>query len=102
LDRGHGKVFQDDVEIYKYLDLRNIIDEKNYKYSSLYKLISISTHSGSSSASGHYTACCLADDGFYYYFSDIFVDKVNEKTLYQNEPYLLFYKRLDLITPHPN
>ena len=104
LDRGKGKKFKGEVKFEVDLDLQDLIDKENNnnKFNTKYKLIGVSTHSGDSSSSGHYTACCLADNGFYYYFSDIFVDKVNEKTLYQNEPYLLFYKRLDLITPHPN
>ena len=79
------------------LDLEGLIDKKENKnkFSTKYKLIGVSTHAGSSSSSGHYTACCLADNGKYYYFSDTFVNEVNERTIYDNEPYLLFYKRLD-------
>ena len=78
------------------LSIDYLIDEENYKnkYSSEYKLIGVSTHSGTSSASGHYTACCLTDNGKYYYFSDTYVQEVSENELYKNEPYLLFYKRL--------
>ena len=96
LDRGHGKTFKGDVEINKYLDLKNIIDEEQYKYSYLYKLICVSTHSGISSSSGHYTACCLADNNKYYYFSDRFVHEINEKYLFNDEPYLLFYEQIDI------
>ena len=98
LDRGHGKKYRGKVEFTKDLDLRDLIDKdfKGYKGNSKYKLIGVSTHSGSSSSSGHCTACCLADDKKYYYFSDTFVSEVNKKTLYENEPYLLFYKRLDI------
>ena len=95
LDRGHGKIFKGDVEINKYLDISNIIDEERYKYSPLYKLICISTHSGTSSSSGHYTACCLTDNNKYYYFSDTHVHEIDEKEITQNEPYLLFYQQLN-------
>ena len=95
LDRGHGKIFKGDVEINKYLDLKNIIDEDGFKYSSLYKLICISTHSGTSLSSGHYTARCLADNNKYYYFSDTYVHEIDEKYLFNDEPYLLFYKQID-------
>ena len=98
LDRGHGKKFRGKVEFKSELDLKYLIDNDNdeYKGSSKYKLIGVSTHSGSSSSSGHHTACCLAYDEKYYYFSDTFVSEVNERTLYENEPYLLFYKSLDI------
>ena len=96
LDRGHGKTFKDKVEINKYLDLKNIIDEKNYKYSSLYKLICVSTHSGSSSSSGHYTACCLADNNKFYYFSDTYAHEIDEDQIFNDEPYLLFYEQTDI------
>ena len=95
LDRGHGKTFKGDVEINKYLDLKNIIDEERFEYSSLYKLICISTHKGTSSSSGHYTACCLADNNKYYYFSDTYVHEIDENNLFNDEPYLLFYKQID-------
>ena len=97
LDRGHGKTFRGKVNFNINLDLEELIDKKENKnkFSTKYKLIGVSTHAGSSSSSGHYTACCLADNGKYYYFSDTFVDEVNEREIYKNEPYLLFYKRLD-------
>ena len=97
LDRGHGKIFKGDVEINKYLDLKNIIDEDEYEYSSLYKLICVSNHSGeSSSTRGHYTASCLADNNKYYYFSDTYVKEIDENNIINNEPYLLFYKQIDI------
>ena len=95
LDRGHGKTFKGDVEINKYLDLKNIIDEDEFKYSSLYKLICVSTHKGKSSSSGQYTACCLADNNKYYYFNDKYVQEIDENNIINDEPYLLFYKQID-------
>ena len=102
LDRGKGKKFRGKIDFKVDLDLNNLIDKKENSniFNSKYKLIGVCTHSGKSSSSGHYTACCLADDGKYYYFSDTFVEKVKEKNLYENEPYLLFYKRLDMMTPN--
>ena len=87
LDRGHGKIFKGEIEINKYLDIKNIIDEEKYQYSCLYKLICISTHSGTSSSSGHYTACCLADNNKYYYFSDTYVHEIDENNLFTGEVY---------------
>ena len=93
LDRGKGKSFRGKVSFEIDLDLKMFIDEKNYKYSSKYKLISVSTHSGTSSSSGHYTACCQIDNGRYYYFSDTYATEVDRNKMFENEPYLLFYKR---------
>ena len=53
LDRGHGKIFKGKIKICNYLDLKFCIDDDNYKDSKLYKLICISTHTGSSSPNGH-------------------------------------------------
>ena len=96
LDRGKGKKFKGKVNFTIDLDLLNYIDmdENDGEFSTKYKLISVLTHSGVSSASGgHYTACCLTDNGSYYYFSDTFVKEIQEEILFRNEPYLLFYGR---------
>ena len=77
------------------MDLKNIIDEDGFKYSSLYKIICVSTHKGKSSSSGQYTACCLADNNKYYCFSDTYVHEIDENDLFNDEPYLLFYKQID-------
>ena len=99
LDRGHGKSFRGEIEIKKDLELKDYIDEANFEneYSSSYKLICVSTHSGASSSSGHYTACCLADNDKFYYFSDSNVREINDDELFDNEPYLLFYLQNDLV-----
>ena len=93
LDRGKGKSFKDKFEFNsEILELEDYINEKNYKYEdTLYQLFGVASHSGSSSASGHYTACCLSENGDYYYFSDSIVRKITLNELYENDPYLLFY-----------
>ena len=94
LDRGHGKKFKGKVEFGKELDLKNYIDTDSKCENTLYKLISISTHMGDSSEQGHYIAYCLNEDGKYYFFNDSYVRKVqDEKELYEDEPYLLFYQK---------
>ena len=95
LDRGHGKTFDGKFEIEKNFDFKPFINEENYKYSSLYKLICVSTHRGDSSSSGHYTACCITDKDKYFYFSDSYVNEINEDTFIRDDPYLLFYIRND-------
>jgi ubiquitin-protein ligase len=97
LDRGRGKTFKEKfIFNSEILDLTQYIDKRNNQEEDyLYYLVAVSTHSGSSSASGHYTACCLADDKDYYYFSDTFVKKIKLSEIYENEPYLLFYRRTE-------
>ena len=68
-------------------------DSENNQYNTKYNLIGVCTHSGTSSSSGHYTARCLTDNNKYYYFSDINVREIDEEDLYEDEPYLLFYRR---------
>ena len=98
LDRGRGKKFKGKVEFGKELDLKNYIDTDSKCENTLYKLISISTHMGDSSEQGHYIAYCLNEDGKYYLFNDSYVKKVqDEKELYEDEPYLLFYQKEERI-----
>ena len=99
LDRGHGKTFKGTVDFDLEINIKNYIDRDNKKDRKdiLYKLICISTHSGDSSSAGHYTSYCLNDNGKYYYFSDTYVKEIKDlNDLYNNEPYLLFYKKLDI------
>jgi ubiquitin C-terminal hydrolase len=97
LDRGRGKTFKEKfIFNSEILDLTQYIDQRNNQEEDyLYYLVAVSTHSGSSSISGHYTACCLADDKEYYYFSDTIVKKIKLSEIYENEPYLLFYRRTE-------
>ena len=97
LERGKSKKFKGKFQIMsEILVLQKYIDEKKYTDDkTLYQLIGLSTHSGSSSSEGHYTACCMADNGKYYYFSDICVKEIELKDLYENEPYILFYMKTE-------
>ena len=97
LERGKSKKFKGKFQISsEILVLLNYIDEKKYSDDkTLYQLVSLSTHSGSSSANGHYTACCMADNGKYYYFNDHNVKEKELKELYENEPYILFYMKTE-------
>ena len=96
LDRGKGKKFKGKVSFEIDLDIKDYMDKEGYNLNSKYKLIGVSTHSGTSSSSGHYTACCLTDNGQYYYFSDTYVNYVDINKLNKDEPYLLFYKQKKL------
>ena len=58
-------------------------------------MICISTHTGSSSPTGHYTARCLTENNVYYYFSDTERYQINEDKIFGGDPYILFYKRIN-------
>ena len=95
---GHGKTFKGKIKFNRdnfILDLKEYIDEKDYNYSTIYKLVSMSMHSGKSSASGHYTSYCLTDNGNYYYFSDDEVNHFYDKYLDFKDPYILFYEMIE-------
>ena len=95
LDRGFGKTFKDKIFIGKKLNLRNFIDESwdNEKNNANYNLISVSAHSGKSSSRGHYISRCYADDQKLYCFNDNDVEPINEEELFDNDPYILFYRK---------
>ena len=95
LERGHGKIFKGEVKINKNIDLKDFIDEENYKYCSKYELICVSTHEGESSSSDHYTARCLTNYNRYYCFSNTYVIEIDEEHLIGNEPYFPFYKQIE-------
>ena len=77
------------------MNLSKVIYEENYENSPFYQLICVCSHSGTSSSSGHYTARCLIGDNIYYYFSDKDVIQIDKYYLFTDEPYILFYKRID-------
>ena len=97
MDRGKGKAFKKKVKFDIKLNIELFIDRDNYNnYSPNYELIGVITHSGESSSIGHYTACCLADNKKYYYFSDEYIKPIDdENKLNINEPYILFYKNIN-------
>ena len=98
LDRGHGKTFKGTVEFDKEINIKKYIDKSNKKgkIDFLYKLICICTHTGDSSSKGHYTSCCLNENGKFYYFSDEYVEEIkDENELYDDEPYILFYQKIE-------
>ena len=98
LDRGHGKTFKGQVDFEQKINIKKYVDKEYNKDKNdiLYKLICICTHSGESSSKGHYTSYCLNENGKFYYFSDDYVEEVeDEKELYEDEPYLLFYQKLE-------
>lgn len=102
LDRGENKKIKNKIIFPQYLNLKNYIDEKDYKFNSKYKLIGVSTHLGSNGKTGHYISYCCGDDHNYYCFNDDYVYsitssednyKLNVEKLHEGSPYVLFYQR---------
>ena len=101
LNRGKDKLFENHVKfdeiinIEKYVD-DTFIEKKNKKYK--YKLIGVSTHTGSSSECGHYYSYCYREnEKKYYLFNDTIIRPVNKKEyLYDGsgEAYILFYEQI--------
>ena len=95
LDRGLDKIIKDEIKVQKKLDLSSYLDESciEEKKKSSYNLISVITHSGASSSKGHYTNCCYVDKNKLYFFNDSIVEEVSEEEIFDDEPYILFYRR---------
>ena len=93
LNRGKGKKVKNKVKVNRILDISDFIHHSNKKKNDIYyKLIGSCNHYGDSSPTGHYTACCLFEDGFYYQYNDKNV-KCYKNYQYIGEPYILFYHR---------
>ena len=77
----------------------NILDfiDKERPIIKEYELISVSTHIGISGNSGHYIAYCKNSNDKWYKFNDSSVKESNSDDVYSNSPYLLIYKRFDLL-----
>lgn len=96
LDRGKNKKFNVNVNFDEIIDLKNYIDEENYKYSTKYKLIGVSSYFGSGGNCGHYKSICLCDDNNYYQFDDSISTLLKNKNFYIGSPYILFYQRYEV------
>ena len=101
LNRGKGKQFTNHVKIDEIINIEKYVDEtfiekKNRKYK--YKLIGISTHTGSSSYAGHYYSYCYREkENKFYCFNDTTVMPVKKKEYLNDgysEPYILFYEHI--------
>jgi ubiquitin C-terminal hydrolase len=96
LNRGRGIEFDVKINFQEDLNLYNYIDCKDTGVN--YKLISVITHIGESSMSGHFIAYCKDPlSNVWYKYNDSFVSEV---TNFKNEvidfamPYLLFYQKV--------
>ncbi|CAF3887626.1 unnamed protein product [Rotaria magnacalcarata] len=78
------------------LDLRQFITDPDYKESTLYDLVAISSHIGSLTG-GHYTTYAknfLTNK--WLYFNDMIVDEADEKSLQSPNAYILVYRRKEI------
>jgi ankyrin repeat protein len=76
------------------LDLYNYVGDPNKQSNDYkYELCSVCYHIGSTLNTGHYISICKCNDGWYK-FDDSTVTRVNIKEIFNNEAYLLFYKRV--------
>jgi ubiquitin C-terminal hydrolase len=99
LNRGKGKQFVDKVEFGEKINIQEYVDDtfiepEKRKYN--YRLIGVSTHSGSSSSTGgHYIAYCYREkEQEYYCFNDTSTYRVTfDEIKKYAEPYILFYEQ---------
>ena len=71
--------------------MRDYICEDRYKRNTEYEIYGVVNHFGSLNG-GHYTANCKTDQGWYN-FDDSRASKISESSIFNNNAYLLFYKR---------
>ena len=116
LNRGKGIEFQVPFQYppsFILNDYMNLNNNDNYKINQIieYELISVITHIGDSSMSGHFIACCKSPaDGHWYCYNDAIVTECkNPLNIFGNNntssiPYVLFYqikKRNNMILYFP-
>lgn len=96
-DGNESKKMKQKVEFNKYLDFNGYkVDDKNRKAPSVYQLISVTSHTGRSLSSGHYTTKALQPDGSWARYDDDLIEKITEKDVLErtNDAYYLVYARL--------
>ncbi|KAL6930918.1 hypothetical protein ACO0R3_004042 [Hanseniaspora guilliermondii] len=96
-DGNESKKMKQKVEFNKYLDFNNYkVHDKNRKTPSIYQLISVTSHTGRSLSSGHYTTKALQPDGSWARYDDDLIEKISEKDVLErtNDAYYLIYARL--------
>ena len=109
LNRGKGIEFQVPFQYppsFILNDYMNLNNNDNYKINEIieYELISVITHIGDSSMSGHFIACCKSPaDGHWYCYNDAIVTECkNPLNIFGNNntssiPYVLFYQIKNII-----
>jgi len=96
-DGSESKKMKQKVEFNKYLDMNQYkLKDKNSKTPSIYQLISVTSHTGRSLSSGHYTTKALQPDGSWARYDDDLIESITEKDVLErtSEAYYLVYARL--------
>ena len=98
LNRGKGNEFKVKINFEKIISIGKYV-ELNKEEELKYELYAVLTHLGTSDMSGHFIAFCYSIiDKIWYKFNDAFVDPVNDfqKEVHDfEEPYILFYRKMD-------
>lgn len=96
-DGNESKKMKQKVEFNKYLDFNAYkVHDKNRKTPSIYQLISVTSHTGRSLSSGHYTTKALQPGGSWARYDDDLIESITEKDVLErtNDAYYLVYARL--------
>lgn len=96
-DGNESKKMKQKVEFNKYLDFNGYkVHDKNRTTPSIYQLISVTSHTGRSLSSGHYTTKALQPDGSWARYDDDLIENITEKDVLErtNDAYYLVYARL--------
>jgi len=67
--------------------------EENLPFETIYDLVAVVSHHGSSMGSGHYTAFTRRGNGPWAHYNDSRATPVSEAKVASSEPYMLFYQR---------
>ena len=93
-DYGKDKIYNPkEVNFGEKIDIKDFTEEECKN--TIYKLVSVSTHIGSSGNSGHYIAFCKNNANEWYKYNDSLVEKSKFKEVNHYSPYLLIFKRED-------
>ena len=96
-DGSESKKMKQKVEFNKYLDVNQYkLNDENSKTPSIYQLISVTSHTGRSLSSGHYTTKALQPDGSWAKYDDDLIEFITERDVLErtSEAYYLVYARL--------
>ncbi len=79
--------YENEINLNKFL-----FENKTENYN--YRLVSVLVHDGYSINSGHYYSYIKNSNDMWFCMNDSYVSRVNEKEIFQQSPYILFYERI--------
>ena len=95
IDRGKKQKFKLNFDFN--IDLNFSMDKlvNPFQLNTKYRLFGVITYSDNNiSQNRNFTAYCLNDDGKVYRFYDINIKEIRKDEIYENSPYVLFYKKI--------